>query len=160
MNNIGDRLGSNMKVKQEKKVAELVGGDFPETNKKHCIDKFNRIWHIKHRHSGAILTGVNHKAVIPYWTSYFVSLPELKLINLDDSKNIKIIPELPTLLSEIKRLKLSHDNIVKDRQHNLLWVIRFSSEDGLISLDGYNDNHWLPASSLDILSFGGLIWYE
>jgi len=50
------------------------------------------------------------------------------------------------------RLSSKHGDLVRDEANGLLWTVRVS-EYG-ISLEGYDDNHWMPNKGLGVLSFG------
>lgn len=138
-------------TKLKNSIASVVGGR-RDLDGKLCIDNLNRVWKISQKHSGCELKGDNTDAVIPYWTSYFVSLPGLRVIEKDPGWGWK--KESPTLLEELLRLSVKHEDLLKDERFGLLWVAKVS-EYGL-SLDGYNDNHWMPQQSLGVLSFGQL----
>lgn len=132
-------------------IASVVGGR-RDLDGKLCIDGLNRVWKIAQNHSGCILKGENTEAVIPYWTCYFISLPNLRVIERSPGLGWK--EDKPTLLEELLRLSVKADDLLQDQRFGLLWIARVS-EYGL-SLEGYNDNHWIPMQSLGVLGFGTL----
>lgn len=132
-----------------------VLGDRPAYNNKYCIDRCNRTWKISQKHTGSILDGVNHEAHIPYWTSYFIELPGLRFTGAEEVVVRELGREKPTLLEELLRLSVQDGDLIRDEHNGLLWIVKVS-EYGL-SLDGYDDNHWLPSRSLGVLGFGELV---
>ena len=130
-------------------IASVVGGRL-ELDGKLCIDSLNRVWRITQKHSGCELNGENIEAIIPYWTSYFISLPGLRVVDRDEG--FVRSSERPTILEELLRLSVRSGDIVTDSRYGLRWVVRVS-EYGL-SLDGYDDNHSMPQKGLGVLSFG------
>lgn len=133
-------------------IASIVG-DKASLDGKLCVDALNRVWKIVQKHSGCALNGENVEAHIPYWTCYFISLPGLKVIERDPGLSLKEQNE-PTLLEELLRLSVKTGDLLKDEKYGLLWIVKVS-EYGL-SLEGYNDNHWMPQKGLGVLSFGRL----
>lgn len=133
-------------------IASIVGGK-QDLDGKLCIDDLNRVWKISQKHSGCSLNGDNVEACIPYWTCYFISLPGLKVIERDPGLGARK-DDQPTLLEELLRLSVKNGDLLKDSRYRLLWVVKVS-EYGL-SLEGYDDNHWMPQKGLGVLSFGTL----
>lgn len=138
-------------IERKDSIAAVVGGR-PELDGALCVDSLNRVWKIIRQHSGCELKGSKHPAVIPYWTCYFIALPELRVIGRDPG--LSWHKESPTLLEELLRLSVTAGDLLKDQSFGLLWIVRVS-EYGL-SLEGYNDNHWMPQESLGVLGFGTL----
>lgn len=123
-----------------------------------CKDGLNRVWKISERHSGFILKGKNTEAQIPYWTSYFLTLPDLQLLPKSNLGAYSWKPQKPTLLEELLRLSVKHRDIVEDTQHWVKWECKVS-EYGL-SLERYDENGFIPQCSLGVLSLGHLVMYR
>lgn len=123
-----------------------------------CKDGLDRVWKISERHSGFILKGKNTEAQIPYWTSYFLVLPNLELLPESSLGALSWKPQQPTLLEELLRLSVKRGDIVEDSQHWIKWVCKVG-EYGL-SLERYDDNGFIPQCSLGVLSLGHLIMYR
>ena len=140
------------RTKQVTSIASIVG-DRHRLDGRTCVDANNRHWEITHRHSGCILKGKNNQGLIPYWTCYYVELPGLRLIE-GTTDYTGMIDPVPTLLEELLRLSAKDGDLFRDTGQGLLWVSRVS-KCGL-SLEGYDDNHWLPMKSLSVLGFGKL----
>ena len=113
------------------------------------IDALDRVWHVITNHSGFILNGRNHEAHIPYWSSYTLSLPKLRLF---DSASMPLPkPEASTISDVI--LTCGEGRYIDDA--GIVWAAKLCTQSEGYELEECADNAWLPWKSCKVLSLPG-----
>lgn len=130
-------------------IAETLAPIVKYGTEANVIDAFNRVWHVVTNHSGFILNGVNHEGHIPYWSSYFLSLPGVRLFVGDTHPEPR---REPITISDV--IEAHGAGFYVDSQ-GIEWLAKLCVHSEGYELEQCADNAWLPWSGCKVLSLPG-----
>lgn len=122
-------------------IADQLTGVVKYNTTANVIDDFNRVWSVTTKHSGFILNGLNHKGHIPYWSSYKLNLPNLRLF--DGSDYPEPIAERQTLQQVIEAVGDANEARFVD-DAGIVWEAGSSDYTEGYQIENIYDNDWLP----------------
>lgn len=142
-------------IKHSNAVADVLGA----YKKGYAIDSYNRLWNVTPKHSGFILTGVNTKAYVPYWTSYFINIKGLHWVEGVDDRFIRMLlpsrREPNTIDQVIQSLNIQLGSILID-DAGCMWLMSSCPSGKGYVLEMYSENGFLPEDSCKVLHLSGL----
>lgn len=136
-------------------VADQLTGVVKYGTTANVIDDFNRVWSVETKHSGFILNGINHEGHIPYWSSYKLNLPNLRLFEVVDPA------DLPDPIKESNTVQEVIDQCIEaDGYHfvdnaNMLWEAKKCEYTSGHEIHDLYDNAWLPWVTCKVISIPG-----
>jgi hypothetical protein len=139
-------------AKHSPSIADILDGVIKYGEQKNVIDGFNRVWEVKTHHSGFILTGLNHNGFVPYWSSYKIGLPDLRLF--DGSVYPECIPEEITLKSVIEQVP-DPDGARFVDDAGIVWEAKFAEHTGGYEIANVYDNAWFPWCTCCVIGLPG-----